>query len=79
LKSEEFGALNRRKEFRELALLALKEIEPLSLEAQRLVEQLANLVLIRLVTEHQLRSQTTPDFPLARNELASSAFELLIR
>ena len=54
LKSKQLRALHWRQEFRELTLLALNEVETLPLDAQCFVEQLSDLVLVRLLTKQQL-------------------------
>ena len=78
LESEQFRPLNRRQEFRKLALLILHEIESLTLEHHRLIEELRNAVLIRLVSRDNLLPQLSAQLTLAHHEVAALLFELSI-
>jgi hypothetical protein len=79
LQPEQLRALYGGQEFRKLALLILNEVEPLTLEHHRLIEQLRNPILIRLVSSDNLLPQLAAQFTLAHHEIAALLLELAIR
>jgi hypothetical protein len=78
LNAEELRALERRQELRELALLGLDGLQPVAGELHRLVEELPNAILVRLVAGVDLAPQLEPQLALAPNEIAPLRLETLI-
>jgi hypothetical protein len=74
LNSEIHRALHRRHELREILLLALGQVEPLSLDSHCLVEQLRHARLLGGIACSHLPAQLLSRLPLLTQQLHALAF-----
>jgi hypothetical protein len=69
LKGDVAGTLRRSQESREILLLRFDQGDALLLQAHRVVEEIAYMLLIRLVPSRHLHAKLTPRAALLRHEL----------
>ena len=73
LNTEIHRALHRRHELREIALLALGQIQPLPLDADSFVKQLRHTRLIRRITSSHLPTESLTHLPFLTQQLHALA------
>jgi hypothetical protein len=78
LDPEVLRALDRRHERCELALLELGEIQPITLDLQRSIEQRADLGLVGRVPLQYLGAQRLPNLPLISEQAHAVSLESIV-
>jgi hypothetical protein len=73
------GTLCRRQESREILLLSFDEGDALLLQAHRVVEEIAYVLLVRLVPARHFRAKLVPRFALLRDQLVHLRREPRVR